>query len=115
MAIQSVTGESKEYYEFFDSIRIITMLCVVLFHAVIAYSSTTPQFPIHDTDPIVFCDYVRWIFDVFMMPVFFFIAGFFIDRIGPRKMNLFAVTVSGLGLILLSRINSLLTFYAYTQ
>jgi len=43
------------------------------------------------------------------------IVGFFIDRIGPRKMNLFAVTVSGLGLILLSRINSLLTFYAYTQ
>lgn len=40
------------------------------------------------------------------------VVGFFIDRIGPKKMNLFAVTVSGLGLILLSRINSLFTFYA---
>jgi OFA family oxalate/formate antiporter-like MFS transporter len=37
--------------------------------------------------------------------------GYFIDRLGPRKMSLFAVTVFGLGFILLSKINSLLTFY----
>ena len=77
MAVQSTTGGSREYYQFFDPIRIITMLCVVLYHAVIAYSRATPQFPIHDSDPIAFCDYVRWIFDVFMMPIFFFMAGFF--------------------------------------
>jgi len=75
--MQSKTAESKKHYDFFDSMRNITMLCVVLYHAVIAYSSTTPQFPIHDTDPIAFSDYVRWSFDVFMMPIFFFISGFF--------------------------------------
>ncbi|MBW1812248.1 MAG: acyltransferase [Deltaproteobacteria bacterium] len=77
MAIQSVADGSKEYYQFFDPIRITAMLCVVLYHSVIAYSRVTPQFPIHDSDPIAFCDYVRWIFDVFMMPIFFFMAGFF--------------------------------------
>lgn len=40
------------------------------------------------------------------------IVGYLIDKLGPRKLNLFAVTVGGLGLLLLSQINSLLTFYA---
>jgi len=39
------------------------------------------------------------------------IVGYFIDRLGPRKMSLFAVTVFGAGFILLSKVNSLLTFY----
>jgi peptidoglycan/LPS O-acetylase OafA/YrhL len=90
MAVQSTTGDSKEYYQFFDPIRITAMLCVVLYHAVIAYSRATPQFPIHDSDPIAFCDYVRWIFDVFMMPIFFFIAGFFsIPSLKSRNLTSF--------------------------
>jgi len=39
------------------------------------------------------------------------IVGYFIDRLGPRKMSLFAVTVFGAGFILLSKVISLLTFY----
>ena len=39
------------------------------------------------------------------------IFGYFIDRLGHRKMSLFAVTVFGAGFILLSKVNSLLTFY----
>ena len=39
------------------------------------------------------------------------LVGFLIDKLGPRNLNLFAVTVFGLGFILLSRINSLLSFY----
>jgi len=39
------------------------------------------------------------------------IVGYFIDRLGPRKMSLFAVTVFGTGFILLSKVNSLLSFY----
>ncbi len=39
------------------------------------------------------------------------IVGYLIDKLGPRKLNLFAVIVSGLGFLLLSQINSLLTFY----
>jgi glucans biosynthesis protein C len=90
MAVQSTIGSSNEYYQFFDPIRITAMLCVVLYHAVIAYSRTTPQFPIHDSDPIAFCDYVRWIFDVFMMPIFFFMAGFFsIPSLKSRNLTSF--------------------------
>lgn len=39
------------------------------------------------------------------------IVGFLFDRIGPRRLMLFGVTAIGLGLILLSRIDSLGTFY----
>jgi MFS family permease len=39
------------------------------------------------------------------------IFGYLIDKLGPRKLNLFAVTIFGVGFLLLSRINSLLSFY----
>ena len=38
------------------------------------------------------------------------IVGYFIDRLGPRRMSLIAVTVFGLGFLLLSKVNSLYTF-----
>ncbi len=38
--------------------------------------------------------------------------GFFIDRFGPRKVMLAGILATGLGFVLLSRINSLLQFYA---
>jgi len=40
------------------------------------------------------------------------VVGYLIDRLGPRKMMTTAVALLGLGFILLSRINSLGTFYA---
>jgi OFA family oxalate/formate antiporter-like MFS transporter len=39
------------------------------------------------------------------------LAGFLVDRIGPRKMMLAGWTVVGLGFLLMSRINSLFSFY----
>ena len=39
------------------------------------------------------------------------IVGYLIDRLGPRKMSFFAVSVFGTGFILLSKVNSLLGFY----
>ena len=39
------------------------------------------------------------------------IAGFFIDRLGPRKMSIFSVILFGLGFVMMSRIDSLLDFY----
>ncbi len=39
------------------------------------------------------------------------IVGYFIDRLGPRKMSLFAVVVFGFGYLMLSRIDSLFDFY----
>ena len=39
------------------------------------------------------------------------IAGFLVDRVGPRKLMLFGWGIFGLGFILMSRINSLWAFY----
>ena len=39
------------------------------------------------------------------------LAGFLVDRYGPRKLMLFGLTLLGLGFILLSQVNSLLMFY----
>lgn len=52
------------------------MLAVVVYHAVGAYSTFTPYWPVHDGSSIV-ADFTRQVFDVFMMPIFFFIAGYF--------------------------------------
>ncbi len=39
------------------------------------------------------------------------IVGFLFDRVGPRKLMLFGVAVAGLGFILLSKVNSLWSYY----
>ena len=39
------------------------------------------------------------------------IGGFFVDKLGPRKLMFFGITLWGTGFILLSRINSLMMFY----
>ncbi|MBW1994173.1 MAG: MFS transporter [Deltaproteobacteria bacterium] len=39
------------------------------------------------------------------------IVGYFIDKLGPRKMSLFAVTIFGFGFLMLSRVDSLVSFY----
>jgi glucans biosynthesis protein C len=61
---------------FFDMVRNLAMLSVVLYHAVAAYSTITPHWSVHDGTSIV-ADWIRELFDVFMMPVFFFVAGYF--------------------------------------
>lgn len=72
---------------FFDTVRNIAMLAVILYHAVAAYSTATPHWSVHDGTFLV-ADGIRHLFDVFMMPLFFFVAGFFalpaLNRRGPR-------------------------------
>lgn len=87
----SIIG-SKNRIHFFDHVRIIMMPCVVLYHAVKAYGTTTPDHPVHDINPLLFSDYVRWTFDVFMMPVFFFVAGnFSLRSLKSRSLMSFLV------------------------
>lgn len=62
---------------FFDLVRNVAMLSVILYHAVAAYSTMAPWWSVHDGTSVV-ADFVRQVFDVFMMPVFFFIAGYFV-------------------------------------
>jgi glucans biosynthesis protein C len=61
---------------FFDLIRNAAMLAVVIYHAVAAYSTFTPHWTVHDGSSII-ADMIRHLFDVFIMPVFFFVAGYF--------------------------------------
>jgi peptidoglycan/LPS O-acetylase OafA/YrhL len=61
---------------FFDMVRNVAMLCVVLYHAVAAYSTVTPHWSVHDGNSAI-ADMVREFFDVYMMPAFFFLAGYF--------------------------------------
>jgi len=62
--------------QFFDAVRNLAMLAVVLFHAVAAYSTVTPHWSVHDGSSFT-ADIIREVFDVFMMPIFFFVAGYF--------------------------------------
>lgn len=61
---------------FFDLVRNMATLVVVIYHAVAAYSTVTPYWPVHDGSSI-YADFTRQVFDVFMMPIFFFVAGYF--------------------------------------
>jgi len=57
-------------------VRNLAMLSVVLYHAAGAYSTVTPYWPVHDGSSVI-ADGIRELFEVFMMPVFFFLAGYF--------------------------------------
>jgi peptidoglycan/LPS O-acetylase OafA/YrhL len=67
---------SDQHIIFFDTVRNIAMLSVVFYHAVAAYSTVTPHWSVHDGSSII-ADGIRELFDVFMMPAFFFLAGYF--------------------------------------
>ena len=61
---------------FLDHLRYLMVLLVLVYHAVAAYSAITPHWTVHET-PFLAADLIRALFDVFMMPVLFFISGFF--------------------------------------
>jgi len=73
---------------FMDNIRYLMVLLVVVHHSVAAYAIVAPHWPIHDTN-ILAADIIRELFDVFMMPVLFFVAGYFalrsLDKKGPGE------------------------------
>lgn len=60
----------------FDFVRNVAILSIVIIHAVSAYSTVTPHWPLHDGSSVV-ADIVRMVFDTLIMPIFFFVAGYF--------------------------------------
>ena len=74
---EPLSVKSSEKLYFFESLRVIAMLCVIIYHAVASYSTVVPYWGVHDPTTNVSADIVRYLFDVFMMPIFFFIAGYF--------------------------------------
>ena len=69
------TGASTRI-AFLDHIRTLMVLLVVVYHSVAAYSTVAPHWWTHDTTSLV-SDIIREWFDVFTMPVLFFVAGYF--------------------------------------
>jgi peptidoglycan/LPS O-acetylase OafA/YrhL len=61
---------------FLDNIRYLMVLLVVILHAGCAYSKFIPWWAVNDINADMI-DYLLAILDVFLMPVLFFIAGYF--------------------------------------
>ena len=61
---------------FLDNIRYLMVLLVLVYHSVAAYATVAPHWLIHDTS-LFAADIIRELLDVFMMPVLFFVAGYF--------------------------------------
>ena len=73
---------SRQRLFFLDNLRYFIVFCVVVLHAALAHSRLTPWWPVQEVAPdmtSVF-DVIVLITDVFIMPIMFFIAGFFALR-----------------------------------
>ena len=66
----------KEHIEALDNIRYLMIVLVIVYHSVAAYALVAPHWIVHDTNTFT-ADIIRELCDVFMMPVLFFIAGYF--------------------------------------
>ena len=80
---------SQERLLFFDLVRNMAMLSVIVFHAAGAYSGMAPYWVIQDGTSTV-GDAIRQVFDVFMMPTFFFVSGYFaLSSIQHKDVRIF--------------------------
>ena len=59
-----------------DFVRVTALLGVVIYHSAAAYSTNTPYWSVHDGSSIIATG-IRELADVFIMPIFFFLAGYF--------------------------------------
>ena len=62
---------------FFDNVRSLAVLLVVLFHAGISYSHVVPWWYVVDSSRSLLFDVFTAILAVFIMPILFFAAGYF--------------------------------------
>ncbi len=61
---------------FFDNIRYLMVLLVVVLHSACGYSNNVQWWAVND-DNLIFFDYLIAVLGVFLMPTLFFIAGYF--------------------------------------
>jgi peptidoglycan/LPS O-acetylase OafA/YrhL len=67
-------GDNRIVY--FDNIRYLMVLLVVVLHSACGYSNNTQWWAVNDSNSIFF-DYLLGVLGVFLMPTLFFIAGYF--------------------------------------
>ena len=71
------TPASPNRLIFFDNLRYLMILLVLIFHSGVSFGSMVAFWPYHDPNPTEFVDIMMMLFDVFMMSILFFIAGYF--------------------------------------
>lgn len=78
---------SRQRLFFLDNLRYFIVLCVVILHAALAHSKLAPWWPVQEIVPGMapIFDVIVLITDVFIMPIMFFIAGFFALRTIRKK------------------------------
>ena len=62
---------------FFDNLRYLMILLVLIFHSGASYGSMVAFWPYRDPNPSELIDHIMPLFDVFMMSILFFISGYF--------------------------------------
>ncbi|SLM28871.1 putative Acyltransferase family protein [Desulfamplus magnetovallimortis] len=72
----TVQTDSKNRVVFLDNLRYLMVLMVVVLHAAVSYSQAAPWWCVKDATSVFF-DILMIILDVFLMPILFFIAGYF--------------------------------------
>ena len=71
-----ILSRDDERILFFDNMRYLMVLLVVVLHVACGYSHYTTWWAVND-DNSVFFDFILRFLDVFLMPTLFFIAGYF--------------------------------------
>ena len=71
------TSETTNRLVFFDNLRYLMILLVLIFHSGASYGSMVAFWPFHDANPTELIDIIMILFDVFTMTILFFIAGYF--------------------------------------
>jgi glucan biosynthesis protein C len=91
---------------YFDGVRFLMMVGVVLFHATMAYSNHAQWWPVTESQRSVALNVLLSILDVYMMPVMFFVAGVFavpsMKRHGPGNFMIGKLGRLGIPLVLIT-------------
>ena len=84
-----MNGSRPNRIVFFDNLRYLMVILVIIFHSGASYGSIVGLWPYHDPNPTEVVDILMMILDVFMMSILFFIAGYFclasIQKKGGRR------------------------------
>jgi glucan biosynthesis protein C len=75
--MEQKTPASPNRLVFFDNLRYLMILLVLIFHSGASYGSIVAFWPYHDPNPTEVVDLLMMILHVFMMSILFFIAGYF--------------------------------------
>jgi peptidoglycan/LPS O-acetylase OafA/YrhL len=64
-------SETTNRLVFFDNLRYLMILLVLIFHSGASYGSMVAFWPFHDANPTELIDIIMILFDVFMMTILF--------------------------------------------